>query len=763
MSLKVCYIVITLILTVSMLIYGIQIGKKTNDSTLVKPMQVLIFIATFTVSTNIIAHLMPTPQMAMFFQGFYYGSTDFLLVVLVHFINNFIYGYQPGKQVSAIIYGICSLDAISLFINNFTQHAFVCKLTSLFTGETVYEYIPTGAAFTFHLVYCYVLMACAFLALIWKIKKTTSIYKRKYALVFTALVVVVLLDAVYLFLDLPLDISLIFYVLIVFLICYLTFAHIPKMIITEAFMSAMDNRYTGAVCYDNDGQCIYANAEALKMLGIESGGLRRVAAALEVWLSIGRISDYANEHTLHVKRKVGENTYHYEIDNIELKDKKGKSIGQFYSITDRTNEINEYARARFNATHDSLTKVYNREHFYEEVGKRVKGSAETHYMMCLDIKDFKLLNDLFGMEKGDEVLIRIGEVLHKIAGAGDLYGRLDDDRFAVCTTRASFDEHALLRALEPVGEVVKNGTYNMVVHIGVYEIVDKTIPVSLMCDRAKMAISKIKKEYQSSVAYYDDEIMNRMVYERRLLNEFEHAMEDGQFHIFLQPQTDRSGKMLGAEALVRWMHPENGIIPPGAFIVPLERAGFIHRLDQHVWELACRQLAEWKAKGLDYYISVNISTKDFYYLDIYKTFTELVEKYEIEPQKLKLEITETAIAADLHQQLTTIDRLRNYGFCVEIDDFGSGYSSLSILNDIRVDVIKIDMGFLRRSQEDAYSQTILRAIVDMFMRLNMPVIVEGVETEEQLHFLIDAGCGIFQGYFFARPMSVEDFEARYFR
>lgn len=232
--------------------------------------------------------------------------------------------------------------------------------------------------------------------------------------------------------------------------------------------------------------------------------------------------------------------------------------------------------------------------------------------------------------------------------------------------------------------------------------------------------------------------------------------------MFLQPQVATDGTVLGAEALVRWIHPERGMVPPGEFIEVFENAGLIHHLDQYIWELAAQKLQKWKRNGYDnLHISVNISTKDFYYLDIYKVFTDLVEKYDISPEKLKLEITETALMMELDKQLELIGKLQNYGFHVEIDDFGSGYSSLNMLKDIQADVLKIDMGFLRETENHERTRIILGMVVDLAKKLKMTVITEGVESKEQVDYLTEVGCDMFQGYYFDRPIAVSDFEARY--
>lgn len=232
--------------------------------------------------------------------------------------------------------------------------------------------------------------------------------------------------------------------------------------------------------------------------------------------------------------------------------------------------------------------------------------------------------------------------------------------------------------------------------------------------------------------------------------------------MFLQPQMDSEGHMRGAEALVRWIHSEKGMIMPGDFIPVFEKNGLISEVDKHIWDLACRQLKKWKEEGKEnLYISVNISPIDFYFLNIFQVFTELVQKYEISPKNIKLEITETAIAMDVKRQLELIERLRSYGFVVEMDDFGSGYSSLNMLKDIQVDILKIDMAFLRKSKDEERSKKILHMIINLSKQLGMPVISEGVETKEQVDYLSDFGCDMFQGYYFARPMDITTFEKLY--
>ena len=290
------------------------------------------------------------------------------------------------------------------------------------------------------------------------------------------------------------------------------------------------------------------------------------------------------------------------------------------------------------------------------------------------------------------------------------------------------------------------------------------MPVSVMCDRAHLALALVRDENGNKVAFYDDALMERTLREKEILGSFEEGLAERQLAVYLQPQVSTEGDLLGAEALVRWNHPEKGFLVPGQFIGILENAGQIHRLDQYVWEEAAAILKRWQGtekEGMT--ISVNISVNDMLHLDIFQMMTDIVKRHGIDAKQLKLEITETALMGDIEKYRKLISSLQEVGFEVEIDDFGSGYSSLSMLKDIEADILKIDMGFLRQTGNPKRSSVILNAVIAMAKWLGMRVITEGVETKEQVEHLRSLGCDMFQGYFFAKPMPVEEFEAKYFQ
>ena len=303
----------------------------------------------------------------------------------------------------------------------------------------------------------------------------------------------------------------------------------------------------------------------------------------------------------------------------------------------------------------------------------------------------------------------------------------------------------------------------MHIYMGVYEITDINEEISSMIDKATLAISSIWGDYDKIVAYFGEELMEKTLLWERMCGEFDNALANNEFKMYLQPQFDTSGTLKGSEALVRWIHPEHGIIPPACFIEAFENAGLIYQLDQYMWEEAAKTLAKWKAIGKeDYCISVNISTKDFYYCDIYSIFINLIQKYDINPHNLKIEITESVFMNDVDKSIEILDNLKNKGFEIEIDDFGSGFSSLNMLKDIHADVVKIDMGFLKETENGERSRIILANTINLIKELGMHSITEGVENKSQVDMLTKMGCDMFQGYYYSKPITVKEFESKYF-
>ena len=480
--------------------------------------------------------------------------------------------------------------------------------------------------------------------------------------------------------------------------------------------------------------------------------------------------------TRHRQRKaecVDDSVYHIESNPVRLTLQDGTTydaVVELGSVTkakvgervnDRLAENVDQRGVRYRAHHDSLTGVFNADAFHELARERMSEEPDASWVMVTaDIRSFRVVNSLFGVLKGNEVLVRTASLLNRTAeDAGGLCGRLGGDRFALLTREAGFEEQALHDVARNLAQCFNDGAYKLSIHFGVHRIEDTSMPVSVMCGSANSALYTIRESHDRTVAYFDDDIRESVLKEQRIISEFDDALANGEFQMYLQPLARRNGHVVGAEALARWQKPDGSLVMPGDFIEVLERAGLIPRLDVYVWELAVKQLDAWKNTPMgELSISVNMSAKDFLSVDVFDILTKLVRRYDVDCRLLRLEITESALLVEPDKGNEVVAKLRDEGFIVEIDDFGKGYSSLSILKSIQADVLKMDMGFLREIEESDRSRIILQSVIGLAQSLRMEVICEGVETAEQLEMLASMGCGLFQGYYFSRPIPVAEFE-----
>lgn len=410
--------------------------------------------------------------------------------------------------------------------------------------------------------------------------------------------------------------------------------------------------------------------------------------------------------------------------------------------------------------YDRLTGLYSKQYFYQQAGEVLLRNPDQQYdIICSDIENFKLINDVFGVKAGDSLLRGIGNAYaERLKGIG-ICGRLNSDQF-VCLLKHR-DDYTDDMFIEASG--LMNGLldiHNIVMKWGIYNVEDRSVPIEQICDRALLAARSIKGQYGKYFAIYDDTLRNQLLREQAITDSMESALSQNQFLVYLQPKYRiKDEALVGAEALVRWNHPVWGFLSPAEFIPLFEKNGFITRLDRFVWEKACAVLHDWDERG--YYpmsVSVNVSRADIYNEDLADTLVTIIKKYDLDPSRIHLEITESAYTENPKQIIDTVTVLRELGFVIEMDDFGSGYSSLNMLNDMPIDILKLDMKFIRSEMAKPKSQGILQFIINLARWMNLSVVAEGVETKAQLLRLTEIGCDYVQGYYFAKPMPCQEFE-----
>ena len=408
---------------------------------------------------------------------------------------------------------------------------------------------------------------------------------------------------------------------------------------------------------------------------------------------------------------------------------------------------------------DKLTGLLNREAFCAKTEEFIKKNPDKNFVIVRwDIDRFKVFNDTYGVEVGDKYLEYIGAEYNSRKWDSITYGHWVADHFVMCIDEDLFSSVEIYNYFSKVVHKFMP-EYEFVVRMGVYKIKDPNVSVRLMCDRALLAMDSLNGSFEKRIAYYDDSMLGHLLEEQDMIASLDASLKNQEFSVFFQPQYNfATGKMNGAEALVRWIHPVKGTIKPDKFIPLFEQNGLITRLDEYVWESVCKKLKKWIEDGVNVVpISVNISRRDIYNPKLCSIITGLVKKYEIPPEMLRLEITESAYMDDPDQLIKVVEELKKAGFTLEMDDFGSGYSSLNTLKDVPVDILKLDLKFLISKGDNTRGGSILTSVIRMANWLQMPVIAEGIETKRQANFLKSIGCLNMQGYFFSQPVPEDEF------
>lgn len=417
------------------------------------------------------------------------------------------------------------------------------------------------------------------------------------------------------------------------------------------------------------------------------------------------------------------------------------------------------------ALFDELTGAPNKNHFKLEAEKLIVNPSTQYAFVALDVAHFKFVNDLFGFDKGDALLQYMANVLSCYIQENEIFARAEADKFYLLLqykTIEQLDErlHILFKKITN-HQIRIDSKYHLIINAGIYVIneSDTNLTINHMIDRANLALRKMKDSHESSFYIYNDTIRNKLMMKRELENDMNMALENHEFKVFVQPKYNlQTQEIVGGEALVRWQHPTKGMISPFDFISVFEQNGFITKLDMYILEAVCQKQQQWIAQGhVPQVIAINQSKLHFFNPHYIDELKNILTKYQIEPSLIELEFTESAVFDNIDSLLDVMKQLRELGFKLSIDDFGTGYSSLNMLKDVEVDTLKLDRGFIIDTANEVRRKIIIQAVIDMAKTLSMTVVAEGIETKEQEDLLCDMGCDTGQGYFFAKPMPIEEF------
>lgn len=688
----------------------------------------------------------------------YFFGVDFVFYFLLRYSMNYCSYPFDGTVLKKVTLTLTVLDIISILLNDFTGHVFEIEKVILGDYDTYFIQIPHIGEYI-HFTFNYCIFVIVLIAFIKKIRSISKAYRERFYVIIVSLSFTCVWETFCIISKDAIDGSMIGYGVCGLLIYFFSLKYVPffvKGILLGRITNDMDE---ALFFFDSDGECIYVNQRATEMFGVNLEDKESDIRFLRE-LSGGDEVDFTKSFEIKKCRETESGPQYLSVRYFANYDNTKKMVGSFFVIRDYTDEEIEKQNKIYLATHDVLTGLFNKQTFIEKVEERLAADKDTEYVIIVsDVKEFKIINDVYGTEAGDRVLKKIAATMTQYSGKEDISCRLQNDQFAILKTKAEFERVHNHKVEKDIYLAIDDYIdYQVITHFGVYFITDRDVPVSVMLDRAFMAVASIKNDYSTRMAVYDDTLRDTRIWEKSISNALSDAIKDHQIVPYLQPQVNDKGKMEGAEALVRWNHPTEGFLTPNRFIPVFEKNGMIAEVDKYMWEEACKILSKWKGEHKGLSISVNISPKDFYFMDVYSVIMGFVEKYDIEPSSLHLEITESFAITDFDKKMAVINKFREKGFIVEMDDFGSGYSSLNLLQDMPIDVLKIDMMFLRRSEEEEKARIILKTITEMAANLGIPSVAEGVETEEQLEMLREMGCTLYQGYYFSKPVSLEEFE-----
>lgn len=748
------------VLLEAILIAHCAIGSFKKHDRLGKSVCIYETLALFCAIVFFVFTFVPGHTVTVLAKGLTMALFDWMLIALMFYTQYYTGAVKTFKGVQAASMIFAVLDTYMLIENTWTNKIFDIESIKAENIKVVFN--NDSLWYRLHFIFTYAFVILIIFTYLYMIIKSSRMYREAYGAIAVVIFIGFSFDIATIGSDSIYDLTMIIYGAIAIIIYYLTYRYVPNELIENMLSLVVRDMNNGIICYDRKGRCIYYN-DLMEAIYRHGGNMSVYESKYSQWIE--KLGDDRRDSMTFQTTDIeinGEKHY-FEIAYKRIYDESNRVICDYFVYNDRTQMYESWEQEKYKASHDSLTGLLNRDQFYEDVHDMVnKYHDTTFYLICSNIKDFKFINEIFGMEKGNQVLIKQAKLMASNPSERTICARLMNDRFALCLPREEFDEKRVADSIKELQREFSGNSFHLHTYMGVYEIRDRDEAVSIMVDKANIAADTIKNNYDCCVAYYDEHLLEISIEQRRLLGEFEPALQNDEFVMYLQPQVKRDGAAKGAEALVRWVHPSRGILTPYAFIDILENAGLIYKLDLYIWEKAAQKLAEWKEKGYgSYHISVNISTKDFYIIDIYETFTGLINKYGIAASNLHLEITETTLMTDFEKNMNIIHKLQGVGFRVEIDDFGSGYSSLNMLKDISADVLKIDMGFLRKSENEVKGQDILESIITLAGKIGMDVITEGVETKKQLDMLTMMGCHEFQGYYFSKPVPVSEFEEKY--
>ena len=542
----------------------------------------------------VLYNYIPVVWAATLFKGLILAMFDWLLIFLLFYTQYYtnVYGGIKTVKIAMCVFAVC--DTVAFIANTWNHKIFSVE----FIKENVIhiEFVKNSFWYQAHFLFSYATITLLIFIYFYMIVTSARLYKLRYTVIAFTLLTGFLCDIATIRLDCMYDVPMLIYGIMSVMIYYLTFIYVPNELIENMLSVIVKDMYNGIICYDNKGRCVYFNELISDIYG-DNYGYEDFEKIYAQWINdtSRKRSDYMKFDS---KFEIDGKTRYFDISYKRIYDEKHRPLCDYFIYIDKTDMLQSLEREKYKATHDGLTGLLTREQFFIDTHELINKYAGMKFCIIYsNIKDFKFVNELFGIEKGDCVLKRQAQIIKEWKSDKMLSARIQNDRFAMCIPKDDLCEDDLIEAVKMMQEEFANTSFHLHLFIGIYEISDRNESVSIMCDKANIAGDTIKDNYESCIAYYDEHLLEISIEERRIIGEFDMALERKEFVMFLQPQVDCDGNAYGAEALVRWQHPDRGLLTPQKFIEVLEKAGLIYKLDRYMWERAAEKLSEWKKAG----------------------------------------------------------------------------------------------------------------------------------------------------------------------
>lgn len=750
---------IFIIFVIQLIVWTLIRRKNKKDYTKSVDMTLLFSVISLVISS---VYLLTTNKvLAEIAYNLSFIALDGIVFGLYSFTKKFAEYKKDLRIVNKIYYFLVTLDVILFILNIFYKKSFTIELKA-----TAYSGFYWSLHFTPLIIYNFAMNALVLVftiyMLILKIRSVPSFYKTIYRIFVIPYSTAAIVCYTSFFLDLWINPCFFFYCFLSYLFFHYNI-YKADVIIKEITVKNIIKNFPVATCWFNkEDNLVYKNKQAILLFQKE---LKWTDNQIKLFYTKFMVNNYArnldtaySRHTFTINGK----EYIYEISYQKLFNDLDY-IGSYLNFKDITGEIEKNKQSYILANYDSLTGIYNRERFFEVADEHIRENPDAPwYMICTNIKGLRLVNDLFGVKTGDEVLKHQAEYIKERAMENEVYGHIVDDKFAILMLKENYTDNFFEPKMLDIVKVSENNFFHIDYNVGIYESSNVIESSRYMYDKALMAIDNLPEDSTENIVYYNESIMHTYLDDRAVVSDFNYALNNNYFYMYLQPIFDKYKKMIGAEALTRWNKPGSGLMMPEQFIYLFERAGLIYKLDMYIWEKVAQKLQYWKKMGYpDLFISINISINDIFYFDVYEYLCGLVEKYSINPKNIKLGIKESVLISDYGKGISLFKKFKEKGFDIEIDDFGSRYCSLNVLKDVDADYLRINLQSMGGINSGETEKIIIKSIVALAKKLDILVIGDNIESQEQFNFLKNIGCGIYQGYYFSKALQDKAFDQMY--